>query len=193
MVRMPWTSYLWPGLPHLWYGGLWSGLALAAGFAILVNVLLLATFVWVEWASPRLLEWAWLATAAVWAGSAAASAWYGRALAPRRHSAAEAMFREAQREYLKRSWFEAEQLLGRLLRIQPRDVEARLLLATLLRRGGRHGEALQELEHLELLADASTWAREIAEEKKLIAAENRQPDSIPATDTPFPTAPSQAA
>jgi tetratricopeptide (TPR) repeat protein len=193
MVRMPWTTYLWPGLPHLWYGGLWSGLALAAGFAVLVNVLLLATFVWVELLDPRQLQWAWLATGGLWAGSAVVSAWYGRGLAPRRRNSAEAMFREALREYLQGSWFEAEQILGRLLRLQPRDVEARLMLATLMRHTKRHQEALEQLDRLELLADASKWDREIAEEKKLIAAESRQPDSNPAIDTSFPAASSEAA
>lgn len=192
MVRMPWTTYLWPGLPHLWYGGLWSGLALATGFAILVNVLLLATFVWVELVDPRQLQWAWLATGGLWVGSAAVSAWYGRGV-PRRGKAAEAMFREALREYLQGSWFEAEQTLGRLLRLQPRDVEARLMLATLARRTGRYQEALEQLDRLELLEDASKWAREIAEERKSITASNHKPDSIPAIDTPFPTAHQRAA
>jgi predicted Zn-dependent protease len=168
-------------------------LALAAGFAVLVNVLLLATFVWVELLDPPRLRLAWLAAGGLWAGSAMVSAWYSRGLAPRRRNSAEAMFREALREYLRASWFEAEQILGRLLRLQPRDVEARLMLATLLRRTGRDSEALEQLDRLELLADASQWAREIAEEKQLIEAQSQKPDSIPAIDTPFPTAPSRAA
>lgn len=184
MVRIPWTAFLWPGLPHLWYGGQWSGLALAAGFAVLLNGSLLATFVWVELLDSRQLQLAWLATGGVWAGSAVVSAWYGRGLAPRRRSAAEAMFREALHEYLKGNWFEAERILGRLLRLQPRDVEARLLLATLLRRTGRPQEAGEQLARLELAEDASKWAREIAEEKKLMVAAGR-PDAIPAIDTPF--------
>ena len=58
MVRMPWATYLWPGLPQLWYGGLGSGLVLAVGFAVLLNALLLvqgsiwarATWgVWWDW------------------------------------------------------------------------------------------------------------------------------------------------
>lgn len=195
MVRMPWTT-LWPGLPHLWYGGLWSGLVLAVGFAALTNALLLATFVWVELLSPRYLQFAWLGTAAVWIGSAVLSAWFGQGVMPRRATSAEAIFREALREYLKGSWFEAERLLGRLVHIHPRDVEARLMLATLMRHTERFEEALEHLARLELLRDADKWAAEIAAEKRWIAdaqAGREQPDPVSTIDIPSPTASPRAA
>jgi len=191
---MPWTPFLWPGLPQLWYGGRWWGLALAVGSAVLLNVLLLATFVWVELLNPAFLRYAWLATGALWIGASATSAWFGRGGAPRRASTAEAMFRQALHEYLKRSWFETERILGRLLESHPRDVEARLMLATLLRHTGRHQEASDQLAQLELLRDASKWAAEIAAEKTWIAeAPSGRPDPISAIDSPFPTASPRAA
>ena len=200
MVRMPWTTYLWPGLPQLWYGGLWSGLALAVGFAALLDGLLVASFVWVELLSPQHLRLAWLATLGLWMSVAAASAWYGRGRAGRRADAAEAMFRTALSEYLKQNWFEAERILGQLLHHDPRDVEARLMLGTLLRHTDRCEEALGHLAHLELLNDAARWGREIAGEKRLIEGrlvpDEGGPDKAgadSAIDNPSPTASPQAA
>ena len=48
MSRMPWATYLWPGLPQLWFSGLWSGLVLAAGSPCSLTCWLAASFVWVE-------------------------------------------------------------------------------------------------------------------------------------------------
>lgn len=194
MVRMPWTMYLWPGLPRLWYGGLWSGLALAVGSALLLNALLLATFVWVELLSPGWLRAAWLAIGTLWIGAAGVSAWMGRG-GIRRAETAEAMFREALHEYLKGSWFESERILRRLLARHPRDVEARLMLATLLRHAARAAEAAEELARLERLEDAGRWAVEIAAERAWLErnAGDRRTDPDSNTDTSYPTAPARAA
>ena len=64
--------------------------------------------------------------------------------------------------------FEAERLLGEILQLRPRDAEARLMLATLLRHNRRYGEALEQLSRLELLEDARTWRREIHVERQSI-------------------------
>jgi hypothetical protein len=178
MVRTPWATYLWPGLPLLWRG-VWSGLALAIGSAALAGALVLATFVWVELLSPPFLQYAWMAAGALWTGSAIATLALGRG-AGRLANSAEAMFRQAIHEYLKGNWFETERILRQLLNACPRDVEARLLSATLLQ--------------LELLRDASKWSAEIAAEKQWIA---RSGAAAPAADSaafiPSPAAPSRAA
>ena len=119
--------------------------------------------------SPGSLKLAWLATSVLWLGSAMASVWHSWGVVPRVLGSAEAMFRAALSEYLKGNWFEAERTLGRLLEVRPRDVEARLLLATLLRHNGRLNEALEQLARLELLEDARRWAREIEVEREVIA------------------------
>jgi hypothetical protein len=169
MVRMPWATYLWPGLPQLWCRGLWWGLALAVGFGVLLNLLVMASFVWVELLGSGTLKFAWLATSVLWLGSAVASVWHSWGVVPRVTGSAEAMFRVALSEYLKGNWFEAERTLGRLLEVRPGDVEARLLLATLLRHNVRLTEALEQLARLELLEDARRWAREIEVEREAIA------------------------
>ncbi|MEX2113202.1 MAG: hypothetical protein WD845_08460 [Pirellulales bacterium] len=167
MRRMPRLVYLWPGLPQLWLSGLWWGLALAAGFAVLFDLLLVASYVWVELLSARDLRLGWMAAGTVWGASAILSAGFRRT-APTTTSA-ERLYREALKEYLQGSWFESEAILGRLLRSSPRDVEGRLLLATLLRRTRRPDEALDQLDRLQRLRDAARWSREIADERQRIA------------------------
>ena len=166
---MPWAIYAWPGLPQLWRCGQWQGLAAAVGFGVLLNLLLMASFVWVELLSPPWLKAGWLLAGLVWFSAAGWSMWHGWGVAPRRVQSAEAMFREALSEYLRGNWFEAEQILGRLLELRPRDVEGRLLLATLLRHNGRFKEALDQLARLELLSDARVWKQEIDVERRAIA------------------------
>ncbi len=123
MRRTPWATYLWPGLPQLWYRGLGAGLALAAGCAILLNLLLLASFVWVELLSPWHLKLGWLAIGTLWCGAAVLSARNSRREVTEEAVSTEGLFREALSEYLQRSWFEAERILVRLLHLYPRDVE----------------------------------------------------------------------
>lgn len=170
MRKMPWTTYLWPGLPQLWFGGFGTGLALAAGSAALLNLLLLASLIWVEWLSPWLVRVGWTMLGLLWISSAVVTAWRsGGNPTPPEPASAEGLFRRALSEYLQGGWFEAESLLGQLLLIHPRDVEARLLLATLLRRSGRAHEALAQLARLELLRDSEKWSLEIESERQQLA------------------------
>lgn len=181
MRRTPWATYLWPGLPQLWLSGMWSGLVLAVGFAAVVDLLLLASFVWVELLSPLHLRLGWLAVGALWGAAAVISVWSeSRSAVPRGVTSAEVLFREALGEYLQGNWFEAEAILGRLVHLHPRDVEARLLLATLLRHTRRYNEALEQLDRLERLRDAQHWTREIASERQRIDEGQRKP---PADDS----------
>ncbi|MEM8864692.1 MAG: hypothetical protein AAGF31_04015 [Planctomycetota bacterium] len=63
---MPWAAYLWPGLPHLWNEGSWAGLTLAVGFTVLLNTLILTTFVWPEWLPERVKLACGVSTALIW-------------------------------------------------------------------------------------------------------------------------------
>lgn len=64
--RVPWAAYLWPGLPHLWNAGSWAGLSLAAGFSVLLNVLILSVFVWPEWLPERVRLACGVTTLVLW-------------------------------------------------------------------------------------------------------------------------------
>lgn len=177
MRRVSWATYLWPGLPQLWQCGFVSGLVLAVGFGVVLNLLLLASLVWVELLEPAHLRLGWLAVGCLWVTSMGLSAWVGKpgVLPPSQAVTAEGLFRQALSEYLQQSWFEAERVLVRLLKLCPRDVEARLLLATLLRRTGRHSEAAGQLARLERLEDSQKWSSEIARENQLLARANEVP------------------
>ena len=77
-------------------------------------------------------------------------------------------FRQAQATYLASDWVKTEQLLLKLLKQDARDVEARLMLATLWKHQQRGKEALRQLDRLERLEAADRWRHEIATLRKAI-------------------------
>jgi len=182
MRMLRYATYLWPGLPQLWFEGAWWGLALAFGFGLLVNFLLVTSFVWVELIPPIVLWLAWLALGVIWAGSGLFVAWTGGLRdSPGAAAARDDLFRRALGEYLKGAWFEAESMLGQLLAQDNRDVDARLMLASLLRHTRRPLEARRQLDELQRLEKAEKWQVEIARERQLLKqAEAALPDPLPA-------------
>jgi cytochrome c-type biogenesis protein CcmH/NrfG len=70
---------------------------------------------------------------------------------------------------LKGDYYQAEHVLEELLRRNLRDVDARLMLATLLRHTGRLDEAAGQLDTLVRLEGASKWQWEIEQERDLLA------------------------
>jgi hypothetical protein len=178
----------WPGLPQLWVRGSWVGLLVAVGFTALLNVWLLATVVFVEWFTlqERIAGFAILTT--VWlvawrisvsqhrAVEAAASELLSAeqtetdhpAVAPSR-GVSEQLYQAALHSYLQGDWVATERNLLGVLKENPRDVEARLMLATLWRRQGRGAEALRQLDRLERLEASEKWTNEIACERTEIA------------------------
>lgn len=165
---------LWPGLPQLWVAGDWSGLALAVGFACLVNLLLLTSLHWTEWLDTGLKIAGWTAVSVLWCASAVSGwRWIARQQQTTARSGERDLFPRALGEYLKGNWYEAEAACQELLRRASGDVEARLLLATLLRRTRRFPEARGQLEQLTRL-DAAAWEAEIANElERLTEAEEQ--------------------
>ena len=79
---------------------------------------------------------------------------------------------DAQQHYLQGNWFEAECCLNMLLKKNPRDVEAMLMLATLYRHKERHDEAGNLLRELDRMEDAIRWKVEIRSEKRKLMAAN---------------------
>jgi uncharacterized protein HemY len=187
MGRRPWPTYLWPGLPQILCGsGSWAGLALAFGFAVLVNLALASTLVWSELFATGFRSSVWVAVLIVWGTSALVSYRSDR----RSRSSSQAppaagAFAEAVDQYLKGNWFQSERVLSTLLAENPRDVDARLTLATLLRRTGRLAEAERQLDRLERLDGSKKWELEIRRERQLFEEASPQtPDdeSVPATE-----------
>jgi hypothetical protein len=158
----------WPGLPQLWWRGDWRALMLAVLFAIALNFGLMATFVWPEMVSPPIRLSGWIGVLVFWA----VAGWIGlretsRLRNPSSEPQQQGLFVQAQAEYLKGHWLEAETMLRRMIEIDERDVDARLMLASLLRHSGRIDESQIELDGLELSEAGRKWALEIARERKL--------------------------
>ena len=78
------------------------------------------------------------------------------------------LFIQAQTQYLRGELTQAELLLTQQLKADPRDAEARLLLATLYRREGRDEAASQQLVDLQKLDDGIPWVFEIQRERQMI-------------------------
>lgn len=154
----------WPGLLRLWVYGDFSSLFVAAGFALLLNLAMLSTFVWPQWLGNAFPMVAWPILVLVWIASWFVSQRTLNESTEPGHSGDEtsdALFIAAQTEYLKGNWTEAEALLMRQLRFRPRDIEARLLLATLYRHTERFDAAIEQLNQLTRFDHASRWQDEM--------------------------------
>jgi hypothetical protein len=139
----------------------------------------LATFVWVELVDPVVLVVGWVAVGSIWFVSGMMSGRERRRVhAASEQVSAEDLFRQAQGEYLRGHWYETETVLTHLLEHHPRDVEARLLLATLLRRTKRQREALQQLAQLERLEGHEKWRPEIEAQRRLTAGAEPSLESL---------------
>jgi len=166
----------WPGLPGLWSRGRWSSLVLAIVFSILLNLAIISTFIWTGiFADETFTAIAWPVVIAIWAGAA----WVAfhnmpdvMAVKSRTDQtvldSSDALFVDARGEYLKGNWEAAERLLLKQLSQTPRDIESRLLLATLYRHTRKFDNAWRHLETLEMFDEAETWNSEILRERKLL-------------------------
>ena len=202
---MPWAACLWPGLPQLWFRGAWSGLIVATGFAVVVNGLLAATFVWTAWLDPQLRTVSWIGLGAVWLLALVAARWglgvdwaVGRRWSKLRRRAglpdgycegmsSDELFREAQTQYLRGNYLQAETMLCHLADRPEGDVDAQLMLVTLCRHTGRLEEASARLRRLELLEDAGKWQEEIQGEwasLRRVQEESAMMEAEPATAEP---------
>lgn len=175
MGSTSWATYLWPGLPQMWRQGSWPALAMAVGFAALLNLALAASLLWTELFAVGVRNAVWVAVVTVWGGSAVLSYRWDRApRAQPRSGPAEDPFHVALDHYLQGRWFESEHVLRGLLGKNPRDLDAGLMLATLLRRTGRPGEAEAEFNRLERFEGSQHWALEIARERELLRDADRE-------------------
>ena len=165
----------WPGLAGLWFRGHFSSLLLAIGFSVLLNVALISSFLWPWSLGETFPAVAWPLILLVWSVSAVLA--YRRLpdylAIPASEKVADqrsgdTLFIQAQSEYLKGHWEEAKSLLKRQLNQNHRDVEARLLLATLFRHTRQFTAASQMLREIEKFDEAYEWRFEISRERELL-------------------------
>jgi hypothetical protein len=152
-----------------------SSLLVAIGFSILLNLALVSSFLWPWSLGETFPAVAWPMIFLVWA----TSAWiaYHRLTdvmsVPSSEKVADpqrpdTLFIQAQREYLGGHWEEAESLLRMRIEKAPRDVEARLLLVTLLRHTRRLDQARLQLSDMTRYDEALEWEFEVDRERQLI-------------------------
>lgn len=157
----------------MWCAGRSSGLLLAAAFAALLNLSLISAWVWPEIFSWDIKVGLWLTTSVGWlllvAYQFRATTREDEPLsvaAPNQ----DALFIQAQTEYLKGNWDESEWLLRQRLSTAPRDVESRLLLLTTYRRKRQPDQALEQLRFLRKLDEALEWQDELEREALYLEA-----------------------
>ena len=172
----------WPGLVALWRHGRLRGLLAAAGFAVLLNGAIIAT--WVQPSGVSLpLRWAlWATVLLTWSLSRRRSrALLRQPLAGQPGDVGEGLFLQAQAEYLKGHWYEAEKQLTDYLKKHPDDADARLLLLGLLRRTARPAEARKQLRRLTSCAGCEKWEFELDRERQLLDRPASEPQDEPST------------
>src|SRR5215475_10684356 len=179
-----WITLVWPGLTQLWFSGTLWGLAVGCGFAWLVNLAVVSTFVWTELIGPwsRIGVWGLLLLA--WTGSLSLSfrqLWLRDPAEIR--AKAEDLFRRAQGEYLSGNWIGAERLLMEVLQLDRQDVDAQMLLVSLLRRTGQLAEAADQLRRLGATEGSEKWRSEIERERRLLEEQLRRHATDQRTDT----------
>jgi hypothetical protein len=165
----------WPGLPGLWFRGAWSSLIVAVGFSILLNFALVTSFLWRYQLGETFPLVAWPTILFIWS----ISAWMAYRRLPdlmavpssekvADSEAPDTLFIQAQGEYLRGHWEEAASLLARQIQRNPRDVESRLLLATLFRHTRQFEQATMELDEIQKFDEAIEWQFEIQREFELL-------------------------
>jgi hypothetical protein len=196
MRRMELVSCCWPGLSRLWLAGDARGLLEAVGFAAAVNAALWVSGLRAEPLSMAWLALIWVALGVVWS----VSAWRAYRGLPGLYaesdgSADEGLFIQAQGEYLRGHWFEAERLTLELARRFPCDVEAQLLLAAVYRRMKRFEEAKRRLNDVARLDRGAKWELEVSQEQRLLdrLIEERDSGGAPASRQDPPDTIAQAA
>ena len=157
------STLLWPGLPWLWLRGSRAGLLVAVAFAIVLDTAIVSTWVWTELVELQVAVLLWASAGAIWLlGTISAVSAFPPPLLLAQDAATEKMFVEARDAYLARDWLAAETKLLALLALRPVDGEAQLLLASLLRRVGRTGEAAKALAKLARSDTGLRWQSAIA-------------------------------
>jgi len=152
-------------MPWLWLRGNVAGLVIALAFGVVLDVAILATWIWADLFDLEIILGLWAATAGVWVvGTVSALAAFPPLISTIHTAANDGIFIAARDAYLARDWLLAETKLRALLIVSPTDGEAQLLLATLLRRVGRNREARQALEKLSRSDSGATWKSAIGRE-----------------------------
>jgi hypothetical protein len=166
-----WLCFV-PGLAPAWLAGHPFALLELLAFTLTLNSLLIATWVWPQWGPTWLIWSGWLFCALFWVVSAIHAMWrLPKWLGTNPKVPTRDFFVEAQLEYLRGNWFDAEALVSKRLTECPDDIEAALLLAGILRRTKRWNQCATCLLQIRLRESAGPWLLEIEREQQLLQRE----------------------
>ena len=161
------ATCFWPGLAELWWRGRLSALPAAIAFTLVVNLILVARYLYPGWIHSGLVSLAF------WGGIVALFFYIIRSarelpslINPRETSEEPDQFPQARIAYLTGQWEEAEGLLTDVLAIEPRDPPALLLLTGVYRHTGRLEAAELLLREISRLEVADAWLLEIQTESQ---------------------------
>ncbi|MDR3110941.1 MAG: tetratricopeptide repeat protein [Planctomycetaceae bacterium] len=159
----------WPGFTGLVRYGNWSFLAIAVAFGLAIDVILMLNFYWTEYITTSQRNVLVVAFLVLYATLAGISRQLIRHIEIVRNTDAKGDgFREAIQHYLRGNWFEAQCCLNILLKKNPHDAEALLMMATLLRHIKRYDEAAEVLDKLERIQESAAWRIELQIEKQAL-------------------------
>jgi len=148
-----------------------SFLAIALGFALLVDAFLIANFYWTALLTSGQRNVCLVALFGAWVVLTVAATFQKHRLAsamkPEQH---DQTFRQTICDYLRGDWFAVESQILPYLKKYPKDIEMLLLQATMYRHTKRYEEALLVLEKLQLFQDSQYWYAEIETEQALTTA-----------------------
>ena len=157
--------FLFPGVGGLFRYGRWSFLAVALAFFLALDLLLVVNFFWTNCLTPQGRYSSVIVFTLVWFLLAQISGYCEKMLLRRREADSKRnFFADAQVQYLQGNWFEAECFLNEILKRNPRDPEALLMLATLFRHTHRFEESRRILLKLQNFDEARKWFVEIETE-----------------------------
>ena len=157
-----------------------SSLLVAIGFSLILNLALVSTFVWPLWLGPQLKFYLWPVVTGLWIVGGFISWRFLDQFGKEPESADktdDTLFIQAQTEYLKGDFTQAELHLAQRLQTEPRDAEARLLLVSLYRRTQREQKAHHQLNNLQRLDASIDWRFEMERERRMLDSQMRQPEN----------------
>jgi hypothetical protein len=170
-----------------------TALPAAIAFAIALNLLLAARFLYPEMLAPGAVRFACWAGIGIWGYLAMREAnRLPGLIRPRALASGPDRFPEAHAAYLHGQWAQAEAALADCLAIESRDPPALLLLAGVYRHTQRWDAAQRLLSEIRLTEAADRWWLEVdAEEKRLLRDRERLAPTAPTaslTPPPIPEA-----
>lgn len=158
----------WPGTLTAWRLGDARSLLVAIAFGLIVCTAWVGSTIWPMWLDPWKIWALWCLVAAGALASCAHNAMTGLLSRPKNHIGCPIdQWTLAQEHYLQANYFEAERILQPFAFGKTTDVEAGLLLSSIMRRTERYQQSMELLDQLALLDDAWKWHEEIAKEKRL--------------------------